>query len=100
MSCIEKIISYTEDITEKQFLENNLIQDAVIRNFEIIGEATKQLSKEFCETYRNIPWKDIAGMRDILIHDYMGVDNWAVWETVKKYVPEFKRNLEEILKQK
>ncbi len=100
LSCIDKIISYTENITEQQFLENNLIQDAVIRNFDIIGEATKQLSKEFREEYHNISWKDIAGMRDILIHDYMGVDIWAVWNTVQNYVPDFKIYLEEILKQK
>ena len=100
ISCAEKILSYTENMTEQQFLENDLVQDAVIRNFEIIGEATKQLSNEFRNNYNNIPWKDIAGMRDILIHDYMGVDLWAVWETVLKYVPELIIKLEEILKDK
>ena len=100
LNCVNKIRSYTKNMSEKQFLESDLIQDAVIRNFEIIGEATKQLSKEFRNTHKHIPWRDIAGMRDILIHDYIGVDIWAVWDTVKKYIPELKINLEQIVEQK
>ena len=64
------------------FLKNNLIQDAVIRNFEIIGEAAKKLNDDFRATYSEIEWKKIAGMRDKLIHDYIGVDLWAVWGVV------------------
>ena len=63
--CISRIKSYTEGMDEKSFLENQLIQDAVIRNFEIIGEATKQLDNTFREKYPNVEWKKIAGMRDI-----------------------------------
>ncbi len=77
-----------------------MVQDAVIRNFEIIGEATKQLSKDFRVRHNYIPWKEIAGMRDVLIHDYIGVDVWAVWETAKKYIPELHQNIENILKNK
>jgi uncharacterized protein with HEPN domain len=63
----------------KDFTKNHIIQDGVIRQLEIIGEATKRLSKETKEKYPDIPWKDIAGMRDKLIHDYFGVDIDAVW---------------------
>lgn len=98
LTCVNKILEYTKGMNEVQFLNNNIVQDAVIRNFEVIGEATKQLSAEFRKKYSNIPWKEIAGMRDILIHDYIGVDIWAVWQTVVQYVPEFKTNIEDILK--
>ena len=100
LNCTEKILSYTKNMTEGQFLKNELVQDAVIRNFEIIGEATKQLSKEFRNQYEHIPWRDIAGMRDVLIHDYIGVDMWAVWSTVAEYVPKLKENIETILNKK
>lgn len=78
-------------------MANNLVQDAVIRQIEIIGEATKQLSKTIKEKYPEIPWKDIAGMRDKLIHDYLGVDLNAVWKTVEKDIPFLKNKLKEII---
>ncbi len=97
--CIQKIVSYTENISEDEFLSQSIIHDAVIRNFEIIGEATKQLSKEFKSRYPDIEWKKIAGLRDKLIHDYIGVDLWAVWAVVTDIIPKFKDQIEEIIVQ-
>jgi uncharacterized protein with HEPN domain len=71
--CIQRIESYTIDGTAK-FLEALIIQDAVVRNFEIIGEATKRLSPELKNAYPDVAWKQIAGLRDILIHDYLKVN--------------------------
>jgi uncharacterized protein with HEPN domain len=82
---------------EQSFLENTLIQDAVIRNFEIIGEATKHLSDSFRAKYPNVEWKKIAGMRDKLIHDYIGVDLWAVWGVVENVLPELEHSINEII---
>jgi uncharacterized protein with HEPN domain len=93
-----RIKSYTTSIDEETFLKNPLIQDAVIRNFEIIGEATKKLSNEFRLKYPAIEWKKIAGMRDKLIHDYIGVDLWAVWAVVENILPELEIQIKEILK--
>lgn len=93
LDCILNIKNYTKGLNEVEFLRNKLIQDAVIRNFEIIGEATKHLNSTFREKYPNIEWKKIAGMRDKLIHDYMGVDLWAVWGVVEDLLP----NLEEAI---
>ena len=96
-TCIEKIQLFTAGFTEAEFLANPLVQDAVIRNFEIIGEATKKLSPAFKEQYPDIPWRKIAGMRDKLIHDYIGVDLAAVWAVVIDILPALYQQITEIL---
>lgn len=96
--CIKRIKEYSIGIDEVSFLENNLIQDAIIRNFEIIGEATKKLNDDFRSKYPDIEWKKIAGMRDKLIHDYIGVDLWAVWAVVEKIIPTLETQIQDILK--
>ena len=63
LDCIKKILKFTKGIEKKEFEKNQLIQDAVIRNFEIIGEASKKISKDFKKIYYEIPWKEISGMR-------------------------------------
>ncbi|GAB4188990.1 MAG: DUF86 domain-containing protein [Coleofasciculaceae cyanobacterium] len=78
---IERILLYTTGGRE-DFFESLLIQDAVIRNFEVIGEATNKLSLELRQQYPDIPWRRIAGFRDVLIHDYMGIDLDEVWDVV------------------
>lgn len=99
LECISRIHIYVENIDEASFLQNTLIQDAVIRNFEVIGEAVKKLDTDFRADYPHIPWKNIVGMRDKLIHDYIGVDVWAVWGVVEEIIPEFERQLKEIVEE-
>lgn len=99
LTCTAKIKVYTSNIDKKQFLNDSLIQDGVIRNLEIIGEATKQLKQEFRTKYPIIEWKKIAGLRDKLIHDYIGVDMWAVWGVVEKIIPEFESQIKSIIAQ-
>jgi uncharacterized protein with HEPN domain len=98
--CIDKIDTYTSGMSEQDFLDNTLVQDAVLRNFEIIGEAAKQLSVDFRNAHSHIEWKKIAGMRDKLIHDYIGVDLWAVWGVVVDIIPSFQKEIQEILDKK
>jgi uncharacterized protein with HEPN domain len=81
VECIERIEAYTRGGKEA-FLASTLIQDAVVRNFEIIGEATKRLSQPLKDQQPHIPWRRIAGLRDVLIHNYMGVDLTRVWGVV------------------
>lgn len=95
---IERIQGYTQGQTEAGFLSNTLIQDAVIRNLEVIGEAVKKLDDELRKKYSEIEWKKIAGMRDKLIHDYMGVDLWMVWAVVEDILPDLKAKIDEILR--
>ncbi len=77
---IRRIKSYTYEMTYEEFLADTRTQDAVVRNLEIIGEATKKLSIGLRNRYPSVPWKEMAGARDRLIHDYFGVDIEIVWE--------------------
>ncbi|MFX0114719.1 MAG: DUF86 domain-containing protein [Candidatus Hodarchaeota archaeon] len=96
---IAKIAKYLGDISYDSFLENDLVQDAVIRQIEIMGEATKRLSQEIRTSHPFIPWKSIAGMRDKLIHDYLGVDPDAVWDTVTNDLPALKKEITNLISQ-
>ena len=84
--CLERIAEYTA-AGKQAFLNSRLIQDGVIRNLEVIGEATKNLSSELREANPVIPWRQIAGMRDVLIHDYLKVNLGRVWKTVENDLP-------------
>jgi Uncharacterized conserved protein len=97
LDAISRIEEYTEGIEYENFMEDHLTQDGIIRQIEILGEATKRLSDEIREKYPDIPWKDIAGMRDKLIHDYLGVDMDAVWGTVEGDIPLLKNKLKDLI---
>ena len=94
LDAIHRVEEYTKGIDYKNFMDNNLLQAGVMREIEIMGEATKKLANELKEKYPGIPWKRMAGMRDKLIHDYFGVDLDAVWDTIEKDIPLLKNKLE------
>jgi uncharacterized protein with HEPN domain len=93
---IEKIESYIS-VGHDNFISTSHWQDAVIRQLEIIGEATKRLSSDLRSQYTEIPWRRIAGLRDVLIHQYMGVDLEAVWGITQKDLPVLKNRIKLIL---
>jgi uncharacterized protein with HEPN domain len=95
---ILKIEGYTKRVSVSSFKTDTLIQDGVIRQIEIIGEATKRLSDEIRKDNKDVPWEDIAGMRDKFIHDYFGVDIEKVWLTVQNDIPVLKKQISRILK--
>lgn len=80
--------AFVRDVTEEDFVTDVMRQSAVVRQLEIIGEATKRLSHEFRNSHTEIPWKRMAGMRDVLIHAYQRVDVEEVWLTATSFVPE------------
>ena len=92
-----RILLYTENMQYDTFLEDFKTQDAVIRNLEIIGEASKNLSEEFRKTHTKVPWKSIAGMRDKLIHDYFGVNVDIVWGVATEDLSRLVNQISQIL---
>lgn len=93
LECIEKIEEYSGKITEDDFYENTQIQDAIFRRLEIMGEAVKNVPKGFRERHQKIPWKNIAGMRDILIHEYSGVNLERIWKVITEDIPDLKNKI-------
>jgi uncharacterized protein with HEPN domain len=97
LDSIHLIERYLQNVTEEQFLSSDEKQDLTIRRLEIIGEATKNIPMEFREEHSEIPWKRMAGMRDIVIHQYYDVDYTLVWDTVTKLLPDLKTQIEKLL---
>lgn len=91
---ISKIENFIENMSYSEFRKNELVIDAVVRNLEIIGEASKHVPSSIRRLYSSIPWKQMNGMRNILIHEYFGVDVETVWHTSKKHLPILKKQLE------
>ena len=97
LEAIENIDSFMFKKTKNDLLHDKLLQSAVIRQLEIVGEATKRVSQEKKEKSPQTEWKDIAGFRDVLIHDYFGIDMESVWNTVNVDVPALKKDIQMLL---
>jgi uncharacterized protein with HEPN domain len=99
LDAIQKIEKYITGFDFKKFSNDNLVQDAVMRQLTIIGEATKRLTDDLREEYGEVPWRDICGTRDKLVHDYFGVDLNEVWQTVTNDLKDLKQVLEKCLEE-
>lgn len=98
LDSIEKIEQYTKAIDEQVFLADTQVQDAVLRRLEIIGEAVKNIPQDFRDKYSQIPWKRIAGLRDVLIHEYFGVNLHRAWKLAKEDIYDLKNQLLKVRK--
>ncbi|AEH51648.1 HepT-like ribonuclease domain-containing protein [Pseudothermotoga thermarum] len=96
---MDKALMFVENVTFEEFKSDDKTIFAVVRALEIIGEAVKHIPEDVRNTYPEIPWKDIAGMRDKLIHAYFGVNIKIVWNTVKQRIPQLKPLFERVLEQ-
>ena len=98
LEAIEKIEEFVQGMTLTEFRKDDKTSSAVIRKFEIIGEASKHIPVEVRKNFSEIPWKEMAGMRDRLIHFYMGVDYELVWDTIDSKLPPIKNILAKVIK--
>jgi len=85
------------DLSKEEFINNETLKRAVVRSLEIIGEATKKIPADFKIKWDSIQWKNMAGMRDRLIHDYMGINYSIVWDVIKNKIPELHKQIIEVL---
>jgi uncharacterized protein with HEPN domain len=96
MECIQKIERFTAE-GKKRFFQEAMVQDAVLRNFQVIGEAAKRLDDPYRQAHPQVPWRALAGLRDVLIHQYEGVDLERVWAIVEHELPGLKRAISSLL---
>ncbi len=97
LKAIDAIEKFVKDIDFEEFRKNDMVFSAVIRKFEIIGEASKHIPEEIRQKYTDIPWKEMASFRDKLIHFYFGIKHELVWNTIEYELPKLKTRIERIL---
>ena len=97
VTSISKIERFTKDLDYKAFQSNELVIDAVLRNLELIGEAARRLPDEIKEKNKDIPWKRLIGLRNIVIHEYFGVDLEIIWKIAKENLPYTKSRILKLL---
>ena len=97
-TCADKVLLYTKDMSREDFFSDSKTFDAVIRNLQVIGEAAKKLPSDVKRKYKSIEWKKMTGLRDIVVHDYFGINEDIVWDVIQSKIPELKQSIELLLK--
>jgi len=99
LDACNKIKDFIDKMSYDEFVKDEKTQYAVIRAFEIIGEASKKINQELKSIYSELPWREMSGMRDKLIHDYFGINTEVIWKTATEDIPSLKTQINEIIKQ-
>jgi uncharacterized protein with HEPN domain len=99
LAAIDSIERFTAGMDLDTFQADDKTTSAVMRKLEVIGEAAKQIPDQICQRYTQVPWREMAGMRDKLIHFYFGVDYRLVWRTIEERLPQVKREIQRILQE-
>lgn len=94
LDSILRIDEYVE--SKEQFYDSHLVQDAIVRNLQVMAESSQRLSEEIKNKYPDIPWDDISGFRNVLVHDYLGIDLDVIWSVVEQELPRLEKVLNEI----
>lgn len=97
LEAIQAIESYKKGLNFESFLENKMASDAIIRELEIIGEASNRISEHFQKEHPDIPWRKIIGIRNTLIHEYFGINKKVVWDTCENDLPKLKEFMRKLL---
>ncbi|MGE8204625.1 HepT-like ribonuclease domain-containing protein [Heyndrickxia sp. NPDC080065] len=97
LSSAIKVEKYTRGLSFEDFIDNDLVYDAVIKNILVIGEATKNIPKDIRQSNPHIEWRKMAGMRDMMIHGYFSINFQIIWDVVQNKIPEFKQQIEQLL---
>lgn len=95
--CLQRIENYTRGYDQGRFMDSPMVQDAVIRNLQVMAESTQKLSEILKEAHPEIDWYKIAGFRNVLVHDYLGVDLDIVWQVIIKDIPGLKQSINDML---
>lgn len=97
LDAIERIEGYMAGVKKKDFMDNFMMQDAIMRQIEIIGEASNSVSDEFQEKHQELPWFQMRGIRNKIVHDYRGINLDIIWDTVVNNLPPLKKQVQDIL---
>jgi uncharacterized protein with HEPN domain len=100
LDAIRKIKEFTKEVVDPdQFFESEIVFDATLMNFVVLGEVVEKISDDTQETYSEIPWAQVKSFRNILAHNYFGVDAEEVWQIIHDHLPELKKRIQQILKE-